>query len=39
MRNTKGIMWGDSGFAKIQMWQDNVGIESDCGYVIPIAID
>jgi C1A family cysteine protease len=35
MRNSWGTMWGDGGFAKIKMWSDNVGIESDCGYIIP----
>lgn len=35
LRNTWGTMWGNGGFARVQMWKDNVGIESDCGYIIP----
>lgn len=35
MRNTWGTMWADQGFAKVQMWKDNFGIESDCGYILP----
>ena len=35
LRNTWGTMWGNGGFAKVQMWQDNVGIETECGYAIP----
>lgn len=35
LRNSWGTMWGDGGFAKVQMWQDNVGVESDCAYALP----
>ncbi|CAG9318567.1 unnamed protein product [Blepharisma stoltei] len=34
-RNSQGTMWGESGFFRIQMYRDNLGIETDCSWAIP----
>lgn len=35
VRNSWGIMWGESGYFRIQMYEDNLGIETQCGWVTP----
>ena len=30
IRNSWGTAWGESGFARIQMHENNLGIEDDC---------
>jgi cathepsin X len=34
-RNSWGTYWGDHGFFKIQMHENNLGIETDCSWGIP----
>jgi len=34
-RNSWGIYWGEEGFFRIQMYSDNLGIETDCTWGIP----
>jgi cathepsin X len=34
-RNSWGTYWGEEGFFKINMYNDNLGIEKDCTWGIP----
>lgn len=34
-RNSWGTYWGEAGFFRIQMYSDNLGIETDCTAGIP----
>ena len=34
-RNSWGTYWGEYGFFKMRMYQDNLGIENDCSAAIP----
>ena len=34
-RNSWGTYWGEYGFFRIQMYEDNLGIETDCTAAIP----
>jgi len=36
MRNSWGTYWGIHGYAKIKMHQDNLAIETDCDWGVPI---
>jgi len=36
VRNSWGTYWGEWGFFRIKMFSDNLGIETDCDYGIPI---
>lgn len=35
VRNTWGTMWGIQGYFKIKMYEDNLGIESNCAWAVP----
>ena len=35
VRNSWGTFWGERGFFRIQMYKDNLGIETDCDWGIP----
>jgi cathepsin X len=35
-RNSWGTYWGEYGFFKIQMYKDNLGIETQCSFGVPI---
>lgn len=35
VRNSWGTAWGEKGFFRIQMYRDNLGIETDCDWGIP----
>jgi len=37
MRNSWGTYWGINGFAKIQMYTNNIAIETDCSWGVPKA--
>jgi len=39
VRNSWGTYWGEWGFFRIKMFSDNLGIESDCDWGIPIVGD
>lgn len=34
-RNSWGTYWGEEGFFRIKMNEDNLGIESDCSWGVP----
>mmetsp|Transcript_6206 Transcript_6206/g.6104 ORF Transcript_6206/g.6104 Transcript_6206/m.6104 type:complete len:100 (+) Transcript_6206:890-1189(+) len=34
-RNSWGTFWGEYGFFRIQMFRDNLGIETDCVSAVP----
>ena len=34
--NSWGTYWGESGFFRIKMGSDNLGIETDCDWGVPI---
>lgn len=36
VRNSWGTYWGESGFFRIQMYADNLGIENNCMWGEPI---
>jgi len=36
VRNSWGTYWGEWGFFRIKMYVDNLGIETDCDFGIPI---
>jgi cathepsin X len=36
VRNSWGTWWGEAGFFRIQMYTDNLGIETDCDWGVPI---
>ena len=36
-RNSWGTYWGESGFFRIKMHHQNLGIESDCTFGVPVA--
>jgi len=38
-RNSWGTYWGEWGFFRIQMYSDNLGIETDCDWGIPIVTE
>ena len=35
-RNSWGTYWGEQGFFKIKMHKDNLGIEDECDWGVPI---
>jgi len=35
VRNSWGTYWGESGFFRIKMYTDNLGIETGCAFAIP----
>jgi len=35
-RNSWGTYWGESGFFRIKMHSDNLGIETDCDWGVPV---
>lgn len=35
-RNSWGTYWGENGWFRIQMHHDNLGIEQDCDWGVPI---
>lgn len=35
-RNSLGTGWGENGFFRIQMYYDNLGVETDCNWGLPI---
>lgn len=35
VRNSWGTMWGDNGYFKIKMYEDNLGIETMCAWATP----
>ena len=35
-RNSLGTFWGDYGFFKIKMYEDNLGVEDDCSWAAPV---
>ena len=37
-RNSWGTYWGENGWFRIKMHHDNLGIESDCDWGIPIPL-
>jgi len=36
VRNSWGTYWGEWGFFRIKMYSENLGIETDCDFGIPI---
>ena len=38
-RNSWGTYWGEAGFFRIKMHGENLGIESDCTWALPVAAD
>jgi len=36
MRNSWGSYWGEMGFARVMMHKDNLGLESDCDWGVPL---
>jgi cathepsin X len=38
VRNSWGTYWGEWGFFRIKMYSDNLGIETDCDWGIPIVL-
>jgi len=34
-RNSWGTYWGDNGFFYMKMYEDNLGIETDCNWGTP----
>ena len=36
MRNSWGTYWGEEGFARIMMHKDNLGLETDCDWGVPL---
>ena len=34
-RNSWGTYWGEEGFFRMKMHEDNLGIENDCVYAVP----
>lgn len=36
MRNSWGTYWGERGFARIKMHHDNLAIERNCDWGVPI---
>ncbi|ETO07734.1 Papain family cysteine protease containing protein [Reticulomyxa filosa] len=34
-RNSWGMYWGEEGFFQMEMYQNNLGIETDCSWGIP----
>lgn len=35
VRNSWGVMWGEEGYFRIKMYEDNLGIETQCGWAVP----
>jgi len=35
-RNSWGSYWGESGFFRIQMYENNLAIEEDCSWGVPV---
>lgn len=35
VRNSWGVMWGEDGYMRIQMYEANLGIETGCAWAIP----
>lgn len=35
-RNSWGTYWGEYGYFKIQMHSENLGVETDCSFGVPI---
>lgn len=35
-RNSWGTYWGESGYFRIRMHKENLGIENDCSWGVPI---
>eukprot|EP00808_Paulinella_micropora_P019130 g8094.t1 len=35
-RNSWGTYWGEQGFFRIKMYEDNLGIETDCDWGVPV---
>jgi len=35
-RNSLGTSWGEYGFFRINMHQDNLGINTDCIFAVPV---
>ena len=38
-RNSWGTYWGEDGFFRIKMHENNLGIEQDCCWAVPIIPD
>ncbi|EGR34021.1 papain family cysteine protease, putative [Ichthyophthirius multifiliis] len=38
-RNSWGTYWGESGFFRIQMHKNNLGIEDDCSWGVPVVVE
>jgi len=36
MRNSWGTYWGERGYARVQMHKDNLGLETDCDWRVPV---
>lgn len=36
MRNSWGTYWGEEGYARIMMHKDNLGLETDCDWGVPL---
>ena len=36
LRNSWGTYWGEQGFARIMMHKDNLGVETDCSWGVPL---
>ena len=34
-RNSWGTYWGEAGFFRIKMYEDNLSIEEDCVWAVP----
>jgi len=35
-RNSWGTYWGENGFFRIKMYSDNLSIEKDCSFGVPV---
>ena len=36
VRNSWGEYWGENGWFRMQMYKDNLGIEGDCSWGVPV---
>jgi len=36
VRNSWGTYWGEWGFFRIKMYSENLGIETDCDWGVPV---
>lgn len=35
VRNSWGTYWGEDGYARVKMYENNLGLETDCSWAVP----